>query len=124
MCNIGNLTQKLLNGYYFVKQIDHGGMSQIYLVKNIINQHEFVAKVYNNCNKETDSSYKIEIECLRNLDHPNIIKLFDFFEYNDNLVLILEHCLNKSLQHYIDTNGPLKFQEYIKIMKGILEALI
>ena len=40
-----------------------------------------------------DSSTVIsEINILRNLDHPNIMKIFEFYEDNDNFYIISEYC--------------------------------
>ena len=119
-----NLINKNINGYNFIKLIDQGGMSNIFLVKNINNNHEFVAKVYDNNKKDINISFQIEKECLSTLDHQNIIKLYDFFQYNHFLILILEYCPNKSLQYRLETEGPLSTIEFIRIFKDIISALI
>ena len=36
--------------------------------------------------------FKNEIEILRNLDHPHIIKLFETFEDSRNIYLVMELC--------------------------------
>jgi calcium-dependent protein kinase len=33
-----------------------------------------------------------EIELLKNLDHPNIIKIYEFFEDSEKICFILELC--------------------------------
>lgn len=38
------------------------------------------------------SQFRTEIKILQNLDHPNIIKLFEFFEDEDCIYLIMEVC--------------------------------
>lgn len=35
---------------------------------------------------------KNEIQILKQVDHPNIIKLFEFFEDDENFYLITEYC--------------------------------
>ena len=35
---------------------------------------------------------KNEIALMKMVDHPNIVKLFEFFEDEDNFYIITEHC--------------------------------
>ena len=41
---------------------------------------------------EDEKRFKTEIEILRNLDHPHIIKLFETFEDSRNIYLVMEKC--------------------------------
>ncbi|MCU0694506.1 MAG: protein kinase, partial [Polyangiaceae bacterium] len=36
------------------------------------------------------------------LDHPGIVRMYDFFKHNDTLVLVLEHFSGLSLAHLLD----------------------
>ena len=42
-----------------------------------------------------------EIEVLKNLDHPNIIKYIETFENNDYLYIVTELCEGGELYQYI-----------------------
>lgn len=42
-----------------------------------------------------------EIEILRQLDHPNIIKLIDFKRTQNHYYLVFEYCENGDLDAYI-----------------------
>ena len=39
-----------------------------------------------------EQTFKREIEILRNLDHPHIIKLYETFEDAINIYLVMELC--------------------------------
>lgn len=40
---------------------------------------------------------KLEIELLNQLDHPNVVSLFEVFESSDNISLVMEHCCGGDL---------------------------
>lgn len=89
-----------INDYVFIKSIANGGSAQCYLVESIkfdINKL-FVAKVI------PTSQFTLitaENKALMELNHPNIIKLYDRFTYSSYYVFILEYCENKSLAEAI-----------------------
>ena len=41
---------------------------------------------------EEDVRLRYEIDILKNLDHPNIMKLYEVFEDETNIYLVLELC--------------------------------
>jgi calcium-dependent protein kinase len=44
----------------------------------------------NNFNPDQEKIMKNEIEIHRDLDHPNILKMYDFFNNEERLVIITE----------------------------------
>jgi calcium-dependent protein kinase len=51
------------------------------------------------------NTFKHEVEILRNLDHPNIIKLYETFEDENNLYLVMELCEGGELFDRIIESG-------------------
>jgi calcium-dependent protein kinase len=47
-------------------------------------------KVISKSKVKNPSRFKTEIDIMRQLDHPNVIKLYETFEDNRNLYLIME----------------------------------
>lgn len=92
-----------INDYVFIKRVGHGGSAYCYLVESMkfeINKL-FVAKVI------PTSQFALitaENNALMELNHPNIIKLYDRFTFSSYYVLILEYCENKSLAEAIVPN--------------------
>ena len=39
-----------------------------------------------NINEENEKEIRYEIEVLKSIDHPNIMKIFKFFEDNKNII--------------------------------------
>jgi len=65
-----------------------------------------------------------EINILRQLDHPNIIKLHEIWEWNEVCFLVLEYCSGGELFHYILEKKHLNEKEAASIMKQLLSALV
>ena len=64
-----------------------------------------------------------EIEILRNLDHPNIMKIFEFYEDKNNFYIVGEYCDSGDLYSKLEKLD--NFSEVIVkiIMKQILSAI-
>lgn len=44
----------------------------------------------------------LEIEVLKKLDHPNILKIFEIFENNENYYIMIELCQGGELYDLIN----------------------
>ena len=64
-------------------QVSHKGTSETYALKCMEMRRIDV---------ELIDDLRNEIELLKMLDHPNVIKLFEYYEDPDNIYLILELC--------------------------------
>jgi calcium-dependent protein kinase len=75
-------------------------------------------------NISSKMSFAAEIELLKKLDHPNIIKLYDLFMHDGNYYVVTEFCEGGSLQEYYSTNDSDLKEETVKvIMKQLFSTL-
>jgi serine/threonine protein kinase len=56
-----------------------------------------------------------EVELLRKLDHPNIVRCIDFFSDSGRFYIVLEACEGKNLRDYVLENGALSERAAIEI---------
>lgn len=49
-----------------------------------------------------------ESEMLKNLQHPNVVKLLDFFVEDERAYLVLEQIKGRTLKQIVEEEGPLK----------------
>jgi len=49
----------------------------------------------------------METNILRELDHPNIIKMYEAFEDNENVYLVMEVCEGGELFYMIEEKGKI-----------------
>ena len=59
------------------------------------------------------AQFQSEINIMRELDHPNIIKLFETFEDSRNVYLVMEHCEGGEL---FDRITKVKFIKKFKFL--------
>eukprot|EP00347_Sterkiella_histriomuscorum_P006749 403351578 len=75
--------------------------------------------------KHAQDALHSEIKILSQLEHPNIMTLYEVIDTRTNVNLIMELCQGKSLYHYIKKKSGLKIdeQECKKIFKQVVEAV-
>ena len=79
--------------YKKIKKIGNGSYSEVWLVKHITLQKTCAMKIIakNNEIKNQEEVILNEINILKNLDHPNIIKILDFFITDKNYIIICDY---------------------------------
>jgi len=87
------MTKDSLTDYYsIVKIIGEGGFGKVYEVKNKKTNEVFACKKVSKVNLIDLEKFKNEISIMSKADHPNIVKLFEIYESNRSLYLIMELC--------------------------------
>ena len=85
--------------YEIISELGNGAFGRVYKVKRknsgmnpIIRALKEISKEQMETNEGSSAELKNEIEILKNLDHPNIMKIYEFFEDEKNIYLINEYC--------------------------------
>ncbi|KRX01424.1 Protein kinase-like domain [Pseudocohnilembus persalinus] len=73
---------------------------------------------------EQKSKFVNEIEILRQLDHPHILKLFEFYQDHDNYYIIVEMATGGELFQKIKEKGVFSEKEASVVMYQILLAVV
>jgi len=114
----------LTEEYEPVGQLGEGGYGQVYLVRhkkmNLLRAMKVIPVKSKTSGEKTDE----EIELLRQLDHPNIVKLFEYFSDNDKYYLITEYCKGGDLFDLIKKKKRFSELSAAYIMFQIFRALI
>ena len=110
-----------------VKLLDRGGFSEVYLARDTKNNRFLALKKINekNLNNKEKIYLQNEINILRMINHPNIIKLYSVKKKPDFTYLVIEYCnggsLRNNLYEYINKYGkPFPEKLVQKLMKQIL----
>ena len=95
--------------YEIISKLGNGAFGTVYKVKRknsgmnpIIRALKEISKEQMETNEESSSELKNEIEILKNLDHPNIMKIYEFFEDEKNIYLINEFCGGGDVAYYLN----------------------
>jgi calcium-dependent protein kinase len=67
--------------------------------------------------------FKSEIEIMRSIDHPNILKLFETFEDEQNVYLVLEYCEGGELFERLMKKKTCTERETARMMRDIFSAV-
>lgn len=57
------------------------------------------------------------------LDHPNVLRIHEYFESTNNFYIITELCSGKSLNKFILENGSICEKDAMKIFRQILVSI-
>ena len=97
-----------------------GGFSTCYKCINKNTKEIFILK---EMEIERKQIFLDEMEIHRNLEHPNIVKLLDGFEYEEKFYLLLEYCENKDLSYILKKRKKLKEIEVIYYITNLIKAI-
>lgn len=64
-----------------------------------------------------------ELELLKTLDHPNIIKLYDIFDFRDFFYVVTEYCDGGELFAAVKRNHHFSERDASVILKQLLSAV-
>ena len=124
---IGEAKGKLLDSYDVVKQLGKGGYAKVYEVKNKKTGKIAACKHLSKLNIKNLDKFKKEIDYLRKLDHPNIIKIYDTFESDRSLYIIMEDCkggeiFDRIIEH-INSKKMYSEKDAAIIFKQVMSAI-
>jgi calcium-dependent protein kinase len=87
----------ILDKYSVEKEIGAGGYARCLLLKNKTTGQQYACKELLKNKLNNVASLKSEIQILIKLDHPNIIKLYEIYENDNYIYLVMELCTGGEL---------------------------
>ena len=115
---------RLTDIYELEYQLGEGGFGQVFLVRhkkmNLLRAMKIIPINSRNEKQKTDK----EIELLKQLDHPNIVKLFEYFSDDEKYYLITEYCRGGDLFDLIKKKKKFSELSAAYIMYQVFHALI
>ena len=113
--------------YLKIKDISNGTYSKIYLVQNKTDFKVYCCKEILKCKVADLSKFKNEINVLSKVDHPNIIRLYEIFEDERYISLIMEYCqggeLFTKINDLAEKDQSFSEKEAVKIFKQLMSAV-
>ena len=111
--------------YKIIKKLGKGAYGTVWKVRNIntglFRAMKRIKKMRNNMNKINEIVNEIEI--LKNLDHPNIVKIFEFFIEADGYYIITEYCHGGELFQAIKLKGFFSEDKAANIIYQVFNAM-
>lgn len=94
---VGKSSKTFGEVYTVIKEIGSGSYGRVYRVKNKTTGDTRACKQLTKGRIANTEKFKLEIDLMIAMDHPNIIKLYEVFEDNRYIYLIMEECTGGEL---------------------------
>ena len=122
-----NIGRALRDCYEFTKNLGKGGYGKVFQVRNKKTGQLYACKKLSKLNVNNLMKFRREINILVKMDHPNIIKLYDVFESQNSLYLIMEEChggeLFDRILKRIESNEMYSEKEACEIIQQVMSAI-
>jgi serine/threonine-protein kinase len=120
-----SLASRLASRYTIDREIGRGGMATVYLARDVRHGRPVALKVLN---PELGAVLGVErflseIRVTANLQHPNLLPLFDSGEVDGLLYYVMPYVEGESLRHRIDREKQLPIDEAVRIAVAVAGAL-
>ena len=111
--------------YKIIKLLGEGGMASVYEAEHEMLGTKVAIKILNpllSSNQQIRERFKNEAKLMAALNHPNITKVIDFDEHNQNLCIIMELLEGEDLNEKIKKDGALSEEQIESIFSQTLSA--
>ena len=123
---VSQSNKKPSDDYKRLNFLGEGSYAAVYCVENRITGSKRAMKVISkneNCSEDDDREILNEINILRTLDHPNILKIFEFYSSKESYSIVTELCQGGELFQEIIDRGPFNETYAAYVMLQILSAI-
>jgi eukaryotic-like serine/threonine-protein kinase len=125
MDDASHLATALAGRYEVQREIGRGGMATVYLARDVKHERNVALKVLN---PELGAVLGVErflseIRVTANLQHPNLLPLFDSGEANGLLFYVMPYIEGESLRARIDREKQLPIDDALHIAMSVAGAL-
>jgi len=124
---VGKATGNVNTNYRKIRKLGEGSYGVVYLVTHLHSNQERAMKAI--MKREVENTQKVdneimnEIQILKKLDHPNIVKIFEFYNSQKYYYLITEYCKEGELFDKITKEGPFSEKVSSYIMYQVFSAV-
>ncbi|CAI5450774.1 unnamed protein product [Caenorhabditis angaria] len=111
--------------YKLMKTIGKGNFAKVKLAKHVITGQEVAIKIIDKTALNPSSLQKLfrEVKIMKQLDHPNIVKLYQVMETEQTLYLVLEYASGGEVFDYLVAHGRMKEKEARAKFRQIVSAV-
>ncbi|XP_043085435.1 MAP/microtubule affinity-regulating kinase 3a isoform X2 [Puntigrus tetrazona] len=115
----------LIGNYRLLKTIGKGNFAKVKLARHILTGSEVAIKIIDKTQLNPTSLQKLsrEVTIMKNLNHPNIVKLFEVIETEKTLFLVMEYASGGEVFDYLVAHGRMKEKEARAKFRQIVSAV-
>lgn len=122
---VDRLSQALSGRYRVERELGEGGMATVFLASDLRHERKVALKVLKPELAAVLGAERFlsEIRTTANLQHPNILPLFDSGEANGFLYYVMPYIEGESLRDRLERQGQLPVDEAVRIATEVADAL-
>jgi len=120
---------KVIGNYEITSELAHGGMGAVYRGRHLHLPREVVVKSIlleafsPSARDHLRARFRREAFVQSQLDHPNIVRVYEFFAAEENYYLVMEYVSGMSLRDLLARQGPPSPAQAVYLLKQALAAL-
>jgi serine/threonine protein kinase len=113
-----------LGRYVVVRELGRGAQGRVYLARDDQLQREVAIKTLADArNAARKQSLLAEARTTARLQHPNVVALFDAFEHDEMLCVVLEYVPGETIEALLRRQGPVATDRAAAITAQMLDGL-
>ena len=123
--SLAHLSAALADRYGIEREIGAGGMATVYLADDLKHNRKVAVKVLRPelATALGPERFLKEIEVTANLQHPNILPLYDSGEADGFLYYVMPYVEGESLRERLDREGKLPVEDVVRLCDDTAAAL-
>lgn len=124
--NLEHFPQTSIKNYRIIKEIGKGAFAKVSIAEHILTgQIVAIKSIDNEYIKDPNFRKRILLEVFiqKKIRHPNIIKLYEVFEGENYLYIVLEYGVSGDLLQYLKSTGKLQESEAKHLFKQLVYAV-
>ncbi len=118
--------QRIAGQYEVLRPLGRGGMGKVFLVRDLRSGQKLALKMLRGRwqdSKPIVARFEREVQALRQLDHPCIVKVFDARRDDDLLYFTMEYIEGRSVREWLQRKGQLDFPSVVRVLCLVARAL-
>lgn len=115
-----------IGSYGILHPLGSGGMSSVFRAVHVETGHEVALKVLPTAMARNTTILKrfvAEVRSAADLQHPNIVQIYDRGSDDGRFYLVLEYVQGGDLHEYVQHNGPLNAEEAVGLIIQVARGL-
>lgn len=113
--------------YKIIAKIGSGGMADVYLAIDLVDNTEIAIKVLHSQladDNELVQRFRREAEAATRLNHKNIVKTYHIKEEDNTYYIVMEYVKGDTVKGMLNRQGYLPVEEAVAITLQVIDALI
>ncbi|KAJ5077451.1 protein kinase [Anaeramoeba ignava] len=116
-----------LKNYFVCETIGEGAFAKVKIARHILSNTKVAVKIIDKKayaqNSDSLNRLQIELNALKLIDHPNIVKLYETVNTKKYFYIVTEYVANGELLTYINENGKMSERKARGFFKQIVDAI-